>query len=370
MADAYGDEERRQSVRALLLRPLLCAEQDRDTFTLVRRHRAEIDAILTRRLGYRVHVNADTARLVKTGIPWGDRRLEHRDRKLSQREHVVLALTLAAVASGPLVISLADLVPDIRSAAAEAGVELVMDGPGRRAVVTALRWMIDHGLVLEVDQKVDAFGADESADAVLRLRPDRIALLATAALPGAASADELIERATSGSNVRIALRRRLVEEAVVHRADLNEADWSELRRRLGEEAVVLDDEFGLRLESRAEGVAAIDPDGTLSSPRFPTSGTVGHAALLLIEQLTRDQTTEAASWPDVNNAVRRLVDAHGQHWAKDLVSAPDRLRDAAVGLLEAMRLVTIADHGVTVRAAAHRYRPVIDVVDSEQSELW
>ena len=53
--------------RHLLQQPLTCMEHDVEIFRMVRRHEGELDRWFTQRLGYRLHVNADTARLFKEG---------------------------------------------------------------------------------------------------------------------------------------------------------------------------------------------------------------------------------------------------------------------------------------------------------------
>src|SRR5690606_7304602 len=113
-------------------------------------------------------------------------------RPFHRREYVLLALVLAATAAGPDVISLRDLVDQVRSAAAEAGIALTDDSTERRALVSVLSWMIDRGLATELHAHVDAYATDRDADAVLKLRPDRIVLLALPALTGAPDAGALL----------------------------------------------------------------------------------------------------------------------------------------------------------------------------------
>ena len=283
--DPQADIERRVAARHLLMHPLTCDEHDPSAFRLIRRHEAELSRWFTQRLGYRLHLDADTARLFKTGANITRRPLRTgTGRPLTQLEYTLLALALAANAAGPSVISLRDLVDEIRSAAAEAEIDLAGDATERRALVTALRWMIDHGLADEMHEHIDAYAADDEADAVLRVRPDRIALMLVPATAGSESADELLERAERRSATRQWMRVRLVEDPVLYRGDVTDAEWNELRRRLGEEERQLDEMFGLVLEARAEGVAMIDPTGVLADRRFPATGTLSHAALLLIEQ--------------------------------------------------------------------------------------
>lgn len=420
--------EQRAAARHLVVTPLTCAEHDPDVFRLIRRHEAALDRWFTQRLGYRLHVDADTARLYKTSsVPWQRPLRTSTGRAFTTREYVCLALVLACTTAGPNVVSLRDLIDDLRSAAAEAGVALDPDTSGRRQVVAVLRWMIDHGLLAELHERVDAYADDLDADAVLAVRADRIALLPLPALTGAANPDALLDATERRAGSRVWLRSRLLEDPVVYRSDLDEADWRELRRRLGDDRALFAELFGLHLEARAEGIAAIDPAGSVTDRPFPGTGTVGHAALLLIEQLVlhdhRSEEGDGATahgpadhdaahpvateggWVDPE-AVRRmlagLVDRHRTKWSKEMVEHPDRLLRRVLELLSQMRLVQTrdavdrrVDSGVPGDApevrllpAAHRFRvadapgnPAINSgddrattrpteVDEGQASLW
>lgn len=382
------------AARALLTDPWRTAEADRDLFTLIRRHADTLDRWFTQRLGYRLVLAADTARLVKSGYLPRDRPMRsHTGRALAGREYTALALVLAATASGPDRISLRDLVLRVRSAAADAAVALG-GGPGeRRALVTALRWLIERGVVRELDRSVGGYETDADADALLEIRNDRLAMLAAPALSGAATADDLLGRAGEPSGGRAATRRRIVEEPVLYVDDVTSEDWAELRRRFGEEAGYLSEMFDLDLEVRADGVAAIDADGGCSDVAFPAGGTTGHAALLLLEALVvrhRDGATQG----QIDDELAELVRLHGRHWRKDATESPARLRDEAVELLVAMRLVEIVrasagrgdscarlsppadplaegtEPGSTVRPlpAAARYSPEVILVPAEEQQ--
>ncbi len=399
--DPQGGIERRVAARHLLQHPLTCLEHDADAFRLIRRHEAELDRWFTQRLGYRLHVESDSARLFKsTTVPQTRPLRAQSDRAFTQLEYVLLALVLATTTAGPAVISLRDLIEGVRSAAAEAEVALAGDATERRALVAVLRWMIDGGLAAELHARVDAYATDEGADAVLRLRPDRIALLPQPAMVGVDRPADLLAGAERRPATRQWLRARLVEDPVVYRDDVDDEEWAELRRRLGEESRLLDEMFGLVLEARAEGVAAIDPTGSLADLRFPAGGTVGHAALLLIERLGAlpgDQPdTGADGGPDrpgpvperkVAAMVAELAALHARRWANDLVTAPERLTRRVLDLLVSLRLVRIDQRGrqvdgasepmVTLLAAASRFRAVEPAaagaagVDADvQGELW
>lgn len=325
--------------RHLVQQPLTCKEHDADLFRLVRRYESELDRWFTQRLGYRLHVNADTARLFKDGfVPLRRPLMTARDRPFHQLEYVLLALVLGATVAGPDVVSLRDLVERVRSAAIESGVTLEDSPTARRALVSVLQWMIARGLVSELHERVEAYAGDESADAVLKIRADRIALLPLPALAGAENAEELLRRAERRSATRQWMRCWLVEEPVLYRSDLSETEWSELRRRLGEEERLLEEMFAFALEARAEGIAAIDPSGTLAERRFPTGGTLSHAALLLIARLHGEFEQSSCQWEEIVTTLSELAEAHRGRWAGDLVEAPERLAGHVTGLLVDLRL--------------------------------
>ncbi len=330
--------ELRTCARHLVQRPLTCKEHDPDIFRLIRRHESNLDRWFTQRLGYRLHVDSDTARLFKVGAIAESRPLRTRTgRDFQQLEYVLLALVLGSTAAGPSVVSLRDLIERVRSAAAEAEVILEDNAATRRALVAVLQWMIEQGLATEMYEGVYAYAGDETADAVLKVRLDRIALLSLPTLVGVADADSLMSRAERRATTRQWMRCRLVEEPVLYRSDLDEAEWSELRRRLGEEERLLDEMFGLVIEARAEGVAAIDPEGSLADRRFPSAGTVGHAALLLLDSLRSGGDTPVEE-ADLMARIDALAAEHHRHWSKELVAAPERLMRQVVELLVALRL--------------------------------
>ncbi|MDQ2884166.1 MAG: TIGR02678 family protein [Actinomycetota bacterium] len=354
------------SARALLTRPWRTAEADRPLFLLIRRHAEQLDRWFAQRLGYRLIVGTDTARLVKTGHIPLDRPLRtHTDRPFTTREYVLLALVLAATAAGPDRISLRDLVLQVRSAAADAGIALDGATSERRALVTALRWLVGNGVVRELDRSVTGYETDADADALLEVRNDRMALLPASALVGVQSADELLDRAAGEGTGRAALRRRLVEDPVLHADDVAPEDWAELRRRFGEESRYCEEMFGLVVEARAEGVAAIDVDGGCTDIAFPAGGTTAHAALLLLDALTtrhRDGADNAV----LDCELRELLECYGRYWRKDV--EPENLRDEAVALLTAMAVVTVEPDGrVRPRPVAARFAPDVTVASAEDT---
>lgn len=348
--------EMQEAARFAVSHPLAAAERHPAEFALIRRHQQRLGQWFTQRLGYRLQVTADTARLYKTATVSRRRPLRttgSQPRPFRLPEYRALALILAAVVSGPSVISLRDLVGAVRAAAVEAGVEFGQDPPDRRALVTALRWMIAHGLAAELAQRVDAFRDDKDADALLEMRPDRIAMLPMPALVRSQSVDGLFDRSESRRSTRSWMRALLLEEPVLYRSDLDDAEWAELRRRLGEEAGFFDEMFGLHIEARAEGVMAVDPGGRLTDVGFPLTGTVGHAALLLADALAQ-HAGSPVSREAVTQMVAEFAADYRQYWSQ-LGNDPGRLAAEALELLADHRLVAFDDHHVDVLPAAARY---------------
>ncbi len=368
--------DRRSAARHLIRHPLVRSESEPVMFTLIRRHEHELDRWFTQRLGYRLQTTADTARLFKSTVVAHRRPLvtaTSQPRPFAQREYTMLALALAAVAAGPNVISLHDLVHEIRSAAADAAVALSDDAADRRALVTALRWLIHHGVVVELHERVDRYITDHAADAVLKLRPDRVALLPLSVLSRAGSADDLVDRSDVRSSPRSWMRARLVEDSVLYRSDLTDEEWSELRRRMGEESTLLGEMFDLHLEARAEGIAAIDADGSLTDQRFPTTGTVGHTALLLIERLS-NANRPSLRREELVGAVGELAREYRRFWSQ-LADTPERLADDVIDLLLDHRLAVMEGDGLRMLPAAWRYSVVTEIAEAaqgspDQGSLW
>ena len=367
-ADPQRALDLRVAVRCLVARPLLVAEDDPEEFRLIRRHEQILDRWFTQRFGYRLQVTVDTARLYKTTAVAGRRPLRAttaQQRPFSIREYTMLALALAAVAAGPSVISLRDLLHEVRSAATDAGVTVTDEPADRRALVTALRWLIGHGVAAEMHDRVDRYAGDAEADAVLKIRPDRVALLPLPSLGRADTPQELEDRPERSTASRQWMRATLLEEPVLYRSDLSDDEWGELRRRLGEESAIFEEMFGVHIEARAEGIAVIDPGDGLTDSRFPTGGTVGHAALLLLDRLIE---ANSATMPRdaLVEEVRALAEERRRYWSR-LAEDPDRLAGEILDLLEDHRLAEVDAGTVRLLPAAWRYRADVQV-DAETDD--
>ncbi len=363
-------EALQMAARHLLQNPFTCREQHPDTFAIIRKHEQDLDRWFTQRLGYRLHVSSFTARLFKTTI------VPHRPillaptssrRAMGQRECTLLSLILAAVAAGPRVISLRDLIDRVRTAAADADVTLSNEPVERRAFVVALKWMIQAGMATELHEYIDRYEQDAEADAVLEIDPDRVGLLPLPALGRAETADALLDRTDRRAMMRQWIRAQLVENTVVYRSDLAEHEWSELRRRIGEEVDMLDQMFDLRVETRAEGVAAIDPTGQLSDRSFPSTGTLGHAALMFIDWMMTQSAIEITII-EAQSAFAVMAEEHRRHWSKSKTAQLSAFLNEVIALLLDLRLLTVNNETLTLLPAAARYKLVTTVEDRQDGQ--
>jgi uncharacterized protein (TIGR02678 family) len=359
--DAAGQ---RDAARALLLTPIVTASQAPETMSLIRRHAPGLRAMFATQLGYTLTVESTFARLVKPPLEPSapDRALTRRNGSpLGASQYALLALACAALLApgvGEQVL-VSNLVTQIRSDAAEHGIALSDNISDRRRLVAALTVLLNWGVLIETDGSVAQWGDGATAEALLTIaRPLLPHLLSRTLGPNADPTEVLIGEP---EQPRRHLRRRLVEDPVVLRRDLSAEELDVLSRERSEITRQLDENFGLTLEVRAEGVLAYDADGALSDIEFPGSGSLKQASLLLIGELVDrtvdDSTALHVTWSTVDAILGELVSRHSRAWKADYTDSVATLRDDVVRLLEALHLAECDDIGLTLFAAAARYRP-------------
>jgi uncharacterized protein (TIGR02678 family) len=353
--------------RTLLRRPLLRADgPDGELLTLVYRHRAALQDLFARLLGYRLVVERRFARLYKAGPGADDTRGVL---GMSPRAYAYLALTMAVLTGIGRQTLLSRLVSDIRAAAVEAGVEVVDDVADRRALTAALRHLVSLGVLHETEGTVDV-----QAEALITVDTDLLGQLLTGPVAEATSPERLVELAARPGprGVEHAVRRKLVENPVVLHADLpaDQAEW--LRRNQRKESVLLETSFGLFTESRAEGVVAADPEDYLTDLYFPGTSTVARIALLALPELLLDDPL-----PDGRHAVsrdrllavcERLVEDYPAAWSKQFTDDRERLVDEVLELLRRMGLAVSTQDGSRLNPAAHRWAPEPDGDPEREAE--
>lgn len=345
--------------RTLLRRPLLRADgPDGELLTLVYRHRAALQDLFARLLGYRLVVERRFARLYKSGPGADDSRGVL---GMSPRGYAYVALTMAVLTGVGRQALLSRLVADVRAAAVEAGLTVVDDVVDRRALTAALRHLVSLGVLHETEGTVDV-----QAEALITIDTDLLGQLLTGPVAEASSPARLVELAARPGprGVEHAVRRKLVENPVVLYADLppEQAEW--LRRNQRKESALLETCFGLRTECRVEGVLAADPEDYLTDLYFPGTSTVARIALLALPELLdsepRGDGRHAVVLPSLREVCARLVEDYPTAWSKQFTDDLDRLVDEVLELLRRMGLAVPGPEGWLLNAAAHRWLPSPD----------
>ena len=380
-ADPYAEADLRAAARALLSTPLIHADARPDELGLVRRHQGELVAMFAEGLGYRLVVEPGFARLVKTGLGSDDTRGLRRRGGIpfTPRRYALLALTLAALTKARRQVMVDELVAGVRSAAADAGLDVDLDGiQDRRALHSALIALVNLGVLTERDGDLEHW-AERRTEALLDVHRDRLSVLVAAPLGGCGRPEDVLAVTSvpsAAGGARVAIRRRLTERPILSVEDLTEEQrgwWSRNRER---EREWFRRWLGLELELRAEGAIAIDTGGELTDLTFPAAGSAKHFALLLLAELVEAARTErevsgvegASTWvrlpaSTVRSASDRLFATWQRGLRKDHRGSPDAVHDEALAILVAVGLVRLEDDGgLHVHAAGCRYAPRPELV--------
>lgn len=374
-----------RAARALLSRPLLVAGiTDDDTFRLVRAHAAELRAWFDRETGWRLIVDAQTARLFKTAPTGEDPTHPARDPRsqapFGRRRYVLLCLALAALERADHQITLGRLAERVLMSAAdpelvEAGVTFALENREQRAdLVAVVRLLLDWGAVRRVSGDENAYlGA--SGDVLYDVDRRVIAGLLTGQRgPSTVTAtrfeDQLSELMTEvvpdtedlrNRTLRHTLTRRLLEDPIVYYTELDEDERAYLVRQRSAITGRITELTGLVAEMRAEGIAMVDPSDELTDVKMPAAGMQSHLTLLLAERIaaagqTRDQDPAGDQpgepGPDIgvrlselHALTRTLAEAHRSYWRKaatDPGAEVELVRQSLASLL-ALRLVTVGE---------------------------
>jgi uncharacterized protein (TIGR02678 family) len=301
-----------RSVRLLLRNPLITATwPDERALLRVRRYSSELRRDLAEAFGYRLELHGGTARLVRTADALDPHRpaLTRTGRPFDRPRYAYLCLALAALGRAGIQVTLSELADAVASDANRiTGLGFDPDaGPDRRALVDAVGWLEERGVLRLTDGSTASWAGDPGAgealydiarDVVFALfRPPRV-------LQHIGSVTELLERSmTSSGNAERraaaqAARRAVVDTPVVYYRDVP----SEVANHLRGTALPADLHrlTGLRVERRAEGVLLVDT-ARLSAEQFPGTGSVAQAAVLLAKAMA-DRATD----PD-GRRVRRMA---------------------------------------------------------------
>lgn len=382
LTDALDRTRRTEQVRAaraLLGRPVLRASgPDAELVVLVRRHASALREWFDRNTGWRLVVDSEVARLVKTVADTADPTHPARDPRsrapFTRRRYVLACLALAVLDRADAQITLGRLAEQIVLAAADpeltaAGLRFTLERREERGdLVAVVRLLLGLGVLARVAGDEDSFVREEG-DALYDVeRRVLAALLATPRGPSTVVAPDLEARLAAlteelpastddlrNQQIRRRLTRRLLDGPVLYYAELDEAELAYLTSQRHALTSRIGELTGLVAEVRAEGIALVDPLDDLTDVRMPETGTEGHATLLLAERLAAAQ--EPVPVEELHAFVREQAAAHRTYWRRDATApgAEVELTEAALRRLRALRLVEQADGRVRPLPALARY---------------
>jgi uncharacterized protein (TIGR02678 family) len=394
--DAQLSEQRRRAVRILLRQPLLTSRgPGRNAFSEVRKHAGWLTEWFAREAGWSVQIDHSVARLRKV-LPWhqdGTRGAQVGKVPFGRRRYVLTCLALAALQRAESQVTLGWLVGRIVVLAradelASAGVTFTLQTREERAdLVAVARLLLDIGVLARVAGDEQSF-VNDTGDALYDVDRAVLSVLLTARRgPSMVTATSTAERLVAltgealpatedGRNraIRHSLTRRLLDDPVLYYADISEEERGYLDSQRGPLLRRVTEATGLIAESRAEGIALLDPTGEATDLGMPEEGTDGHATLLLAEFLA-DRLRAGQTGPVPLDALTQhmagLVTAHRSHWRKDatLPGADRALTAQAVRRLTALGLVLDGPAGVVPRPALARFgyaEPLLSVAEEER----
>jgi uncharacterized protein (TIGR02678 family) len=311
-----------RAVRLLLRHPLITASwPDERALVRIRRFSAELRRDLADAFGYRLELHGATARLVRTADVLDPDRpaVTRTGRPFDRQRYAYLSLVLAVLGRAGIQITLSELADSVAGDANRiTGLGFDPDaGPDRRALVDAVGWLEERGVLRLADGSSASWAGDPGAgealydisrDVVFALfRPPRV-------LQHIDSVVALLERSMSRSGnadrraAAQAARRAVADRPVVYYTDVT----AEVANHLRGSALPADLQrlTGLRVERRAEGVLLVDTM-RLSAEQFPGTGSVAQAAVLLASAMA-----DRAVDPD-GRRVKRMAapDPRGAHAA-------------------------------------------------------
>ncbi len=341
----------------------------------VRRFEVELREWLGANTGWRLTIDTSAARLHKH-VAGNDptRGLVDRQRRpFTRRRYVILALMLAAVERSSGQVTLGRLANDVIGELgdprfAHTGVEFTLAGRDERSdMVAVVRLLLALGALRRVEGDEDRF-VDAGADVLYDVEHGVVGvMLQTAQAPSVVSADNFEDRLAAVTDrpfletedarnraSRLAITRRLIDDPVLEYASLTDEQGAYLTNQRRAITDRITDATGLVAEFRAEGIAMLDPEDTLTDMRMPEGGAPGHLALLIATKLaSKERMTRDA----IISYVTELCNVHATIWGSTIRSRPRaELADEAIARLRAMGMVSVSDDGVAPQPILSRFR--------------
>lgn len=376
------------ALRALLMTPLMTPAHAE--FAAVRCHADELRVWFARETGWTLQIERDAARLYKR--PADLAHLEDATRGLpgyERRRYVLLCLACAVLERSDPQITLRVLGERLLMLATDPSLAArdftftLQAQHERRELVAVCRSLLELGVLQRVAGDEEGFVRAESdvgggagaSDALYDIQRRVLAgMLAAVRGPSTWSADAapitlderlhaLVDEPRTDSDearrnaIRHQLSRRLLDDPVLYADALDAETRAYFANQRGPMATRLCSAAGLSAEQRAEGLALVDEDGTLTDIAMPAEGTDAHVTLLVAELLasgyrnsrTQDVPVPVTTLAQVSAFVRRARERHGSHWRKS-AREPGSEHELAAGALERLhKLQLIARSADEVR---------------------
>ncbi|MFF4606018.1 TIGR02678 family protein [Streptomyces sp. NPDC001339] len=374
---AAAQEERRRAARALLASPLLTSGSEE--FRLVRKHGGELASWFTHETGWRLVVDAETARLYKTPARLDDATRPARAPRtkvpFTRRRYVLLCLALATLERADGQTTLGRLAEGVLTGTADpvladAGIVFRMERREERSdLVAVVRLLLEWGVLHRVSGDEEAYLSEASNDVLYDVRRRVLAALPAATRgPSTIEATDPDQRLSALTSevapdteelrlraLRHRLTRRLLDDPVVHYAELPEDERAYLVSQRYAITRKITELTGLVSEARAEGVAMVDPDDELTDLRMPEQGTDGHVTLLIATHLAEAEGPHDEE--QLNALIKELAVQHRSYWRKSAAepAAAAELGAQALDRLAALDLVSRNGGTVTAKPALVRY---------------
>jgi len=371
------EEQRQRALRALLARPLMTAN-DR-VFGLVRAHAEYLRTWFARECGWVLRVERGHARLAKRAADVND--ASRGAREFNRNRYILLCLALAVLEREDVQITLQRLgerliVEALEPQLVASGYVFALDRQTeRRDLVAVCRLLLDLGIIARVAGDEQAY-INQSGDALYDIhRPMLAAVLAgdrgPSALADAKTTEARLAALTADNPAegedarRTALRhrvsRRLLDDPLLYLDELDADERDYFLNQRGPMGRRLAEATGLIAEHRAEGTALADERGELTDVSLPQQGTDAHATLLLAEFLAerlRAGQTGPVPEAEILAFMREAARDHRRYWRKAAqeAGAERTLATAALGRLEALRLIRRADQTIEPLPAICRFR--------------
>lgn len=379
--DRIEAEETSRAIRLLLARPLLTMSGDPGGFELVRRRRDALARWFEENCGWRLIVEArgGYARLLKIRPEIDATRPLRRERStrapFDRRRYTLLAMVCAELLATPITTIglLADRVSHATAAEPEIESFQTSRRPERAAFVDALKLLERTGALRALDGTAESYLESDTAKVLFQV--DTTLLLRLLAAPRAPSSIEVPDLHDAGMAadagiaaltreprygaapdggavadaqrnlwLRHSITRRLLDDPVVYRTELTDAQLGYLAspsgRRMVRQAA---EQAGFVFEERAEGYLLVDPDGLATDQRFPDDAAHPKvAALVLLDHLVAAGGLVPGS--ELTSRAVALLERFPS-WAKTYRSEDGaaRLAADAVDVLCAFKLATRED---------------------------